>query len=59
MTELARVAGPLAAAGLALLILGRRRDLRLAGLGAWALAVLLAAATGVPQNSQNAAPSFN
>ena len=37
MTELARVAGPLAAAGLALLILGRRRDLRLAGLGAWAL----------------------
>ena len=37
MTELARAAGPLAVAGLAFLILGRRRDFRLAGLGAWAL----------------------
>jgi O-antigen ligase len=33
--HLAHVGGPLAAAGLALLIVGTRRDLRLAGLGAW------------------------
>jgi len=37
VTELARAAGPLAAAGLAVLILAPRRDLRLAGLAAWAL----------------------
>src|SRR4029077_16462671 len=37
VTELARAAGPLAVAGLAFLILGRRRNLRLAGLGVWAL----------------------
>ena len=35
--HLAHVGGPLAAAGLALLIVGTRRDLRLAGLGAWLL----------------------
>ena len=33
--HLAHVGGPLAAAGLALLVVGTRRDLRLAGLGAW------------------------
>ena len=37
MTELARVGGPLACAGLALLLVARRRDLRLVGLGAWAV----------------------
>ncbi len=36
MSELARAAGPLACAGLALLLLAPRRELRLAGLGAWA-----------------------
>ena len=36
MTELARVGGPLACAGLALLLVARRRDLRLVGLAAWA-----------------------
>jgi putative inorganic carbon (hco3(-)) transporter len=35
--DLARVAGPFAVAGLALLILATRRELRLAGLVAWAL----------------------
>jgi putative inorganic carbon (hco3(-)) transporter len=35
--ELARVGGPVAAAGLALLLLAPRRELRLAGLAAWAL----------------------
>jgi O-antigen ligase len=33
--DLARVGGPLAAVGLAVLLAGTRRDLRLAGLGAW------------------------
>ena len=37
MTSLAHVGGPIAAAGLALLIVATRRDLRLAGLGAWVL----------------------
>jgi putative inorganic carbon (HCO3(-)) transporter len=37
LTELARLAGPVACAGLALLFLATRRDLRLAGLVAWAL----------------------
>jgi putative inorganic carbon (hco3(-)) transporter len=37
VTELARAAGPLAAAGLAVLIAAPRRELRLAGLAAWAL----------------------
>ena len=36
-TELARAAGPVGAAGLALLIAAPRRDLRLAGLAAWAV----------------------
>ena len=36
MSELARLAGPLGCAGLALLLLAPRRDLRLAGLAAWA-----------------------
>lgn len=35
--ELARIGGPVACAGLALLLVGRRRDLRLAGLAAWAV----------------------
>jgi O-antigen ligase len=35
-TELARIGGPLAAIGLAALLVGRRRELRLAGLAAWA-----------------------
>ncbi|MBA3348479.1 MAG: O-antigen ligase family protein [Actinobacteria bacterium] len=37
MTELARIAGPLGCAGLMLLLLATRRDLRLAGLVAWAV----------------------
>jgi O-antigen ligase len=37
VTELARAAGPLAAAGLAVLLVASRRELRLAGLAAWAL----------------------
>jgi O-antigen ligase len=35
--DLARAGGPLAAVGLAFLLAGTRRDLRLAGLGAWGL----------------------
>jgi putative inorganic carbon (HCO3(-)) transporter len=35
--EVARLGGPLGAVGLALLLTATRRDLRLAGLGAWAL----------------------
>ncbi|MBA3717933.1 MAG: hypothetical protein H0W87_06890, partial [Actinobacteria bacterium] len=42
--DLARAGGPIACAGLALLLLATRRDLRLAGLGACTVgAVLLAA----------------
>lgn len=37
MSELARIAGPVAGVGLAVLLLGARREIRLAGLGAWAL----------------------
>ena len=37
MSELARVAGPLGCAGLVVLLLATRRDLRLVGLGAWAV----------------------
>ena len=37
MEELARLGGPLACAGLAVLLVATRRDLRLAGLAAWAL----------------------
>ena len=36
MSELARLAGPLGCLGLALLLVASRRDLRLAGLVAWA-----------------------
>src|SRR5262249_57559656 len=37
ITELARAGGPVAAAGLATLYVAPRRELRLAGLAAWAL----------------------
>ncbi len=37
LSELARIAGPVGCAGLALLLVATRRDLRLAGLVAWAL----------------------
>jgi O-antigen ligase len=46
--DLARVGGPIAAAGLALLFVGTRRDLRLAGLGAWAVGCALLAAYVAP-----------
>ena len=46
--DLARIGGPIAAAGLALLIASSRRDLRLAGLGAWALGCALLAAYVAP-----------
>ena len=36
-TELARIAGPVAAVGLAVLLVSGRRELRLAGLAAWAI----------------------
>ena len=38
MSELARIAGPVGCAGLVLLLLATRRDLRLVGLVAWAVA---------------------
>jgi putative inorganic carbon (HCO3(-)) transporter len=40
MSELARIAGPVGCAGLALLLVATRRDLRLAGLGLWALGLV-------------------
>jgi putative inorganic carbon (hco3(-)) transporter len=43
VTEVARAAGPLAGAGLALLLAAPRRDLRLAGLAAWAVACVVLA----------------
>ncbi len=43
MTELARLGGPIAGAGLAALYLAPRRDARIAGLVAWALGSLLLA----------------
>jgi O-antigen ligase len=46
--ELARVGGPLACAGLALLIAGTRRDLRLAGLAAWVVGCAFLAAYVAP-----------
>lgn len=46
--ELARAGGPIACAGLALLLLATRRDLRLAGLGLWALGALLLAVDLAP-----------
>ena len=39
MTEVARIAGVVGCGGLALLLVAPRRDLRLAGLAAWALGV--------------------
>ena len=48
MSELARVAGPLGCAGLALLLLATRRDLRLAGLAAWAAGTIGLAAYLAP-----------
>jgi O-antigen ligase len=46
--DLARVGGPLAAAGLALLFVGTRRDVRLSGLAAWALGCAFLAAYLAP-----------
>jgi O-antigen ligase len=46
--ELARIGGPLAAVGLALLFVGARRELRLAGLAAWAGGCALLAAYLAP-----------
>jgi putative inorganic carbon (HCO3(-)) transporter len=43
VTEVARAAGPLGGAGLALLLAAPRRDLRLAGLAAWAVACVVLA----------------
>ncbi len=40
MSELARIAGPVGCAGLALLLVGTRRELRLVGLGLWALGIV-------------------
>ena len=37
MTTLAQIAGPVGCAGLAVLLVATRRDLRIAGLAAWAL----------------------
>lgn len=48
MAELARLGGVLGCAGLALLLVATRRDLRLAGLAAWGLGVLLLAAYLAP-----------
>jgi O-antigen ligase len=48
VSELARVAGPLGCAGLVVLLLATRRDLRLAGLGAWAAGALGLAAYLAP-----------
>jgi O-antigen ligase len=46
--DLARAGGPLAAAGLALLFVATRRDLRLAGLAAWAVGCAFLAAYVAP-----------
>ncbi len=48
MSELARLAAPLGCAGLALLVLATRRELRLAGLVAWAVGALGLAAYLAP-----------
>ncbi|HET9509078.1 MAG TPA: hypothetical protein VFO81_14110, partial [Gaiellaceae bacterium] len=48
MSELARLAGPVGCAGLVLLLLATRRDLRLAGLVAWASATAALAAYLAP-----------
>ncbi|MBA3244192.1 MAG: O-antigen ligase family protein [Actinobacteria bacterium] len=49
MSELARLAGPLACLGLALLLVAPRRELRLAGLLAWALGAAGLAAYLAPE----------
>ena len=49
MSELARLAGPLACIGLALLVLATRRELRLAGLAAWGLGSIGLAAYLAPE----------
>ncbi len=46
--DLARIGGPLACAGLALLIAGTRRDLRLGGLAAWVVGCVILAAYVAP-----------
>jgi O-antigen ligase len=46
--DLARIGGPIAAVGLALLLAAPRRDLRLAGLGAWAVGCAFLAAYLAP-----------
>jgi len=48
VSELARLAGPIGCAGLALLLLATRRELRLAGLAAWALGAIGLAAYLAP-----------
>ncbi len=48
MSELARVGGPLAAIGLALLFMSTRRELRMAGLAAWAAGCIALAAYLAP-----------
>jgi putative inorganic carbon (HCO3(-)) transporter len=48
VTELARAGGPIACAGLVLILLGNRRELRLGGLAAWALGALALAAYLAP-----------
>jgi hypothetical protein len=51
VAEVARIAGPLGAAGLALLILATSRNVRLAGLAAWAAGMLGLAAYLAPSSS--------
>jgi putative inorganic carbon (hco3(-)) transporter len=51
VSEVARIAGPVGAVGLALLILGTRRDARLVGLAAWAAGMLGLAAYLAPSSS--------
>ena len=50
--ELARVGGPLACAGLALLIVASQRRLRLAGLAVWALGGVLAVPYLAPEGDR-------
>jgi putative inorganic carbon (HCO3(-)) transporter len=50
--ELARIGGPLGALGLALLLTATRRDLRMAGLGAWAVGGLALVPYLVPSGQE-------
>ena len=52
MSLLAHIGGPLGCAGLALLLVGRARGLRLAGLAAWAVGALLLALQLAPAGHQ-------